>query len=118
MQSIGDSEQESGQRTDLEMISRFIIAIENGSRVMILNYPSFPKKTSPKIILIISCSIVLGGMIGSVIVLVNNKIRKRKESVSKVWENFIVLKIPVSSNIFFYLFINVYNNSKKKVKTY
>lgn len=84
LQEIENSKQDSNNRPNLEMISRFIIAIENGSRVMILNYPSFPKKTSPKIIKIISLSIVLGGMIGAVIVLVNNKIRKRKESVSKV----------------------------------
>jgi hypothetical protein len=84
LQEIKKSEKDNDSRTYLEMISRFVIAIENGSRVMILNHPSFPKKTSPKIKLIIPLSIVLGGMIGAVIVLVNNKIRKRKESVSKV----------------------------------
>jgi LPS O-antigen subunit length determinant protein (WzzB/FepE family) len=64
--------------------NRFIIATESGSKVMSLNPPSVPKKISPKIKLILALSIVLGGMIGAVIVLVNNTIRKRKESVSKV----------------------------------
>ena len=84
LQAFENFVQDTNRSTYLVMNSRFIFAIENGSRVMMLNHPTFPKKTSPKFILIISLSIVLGGIIGAVIVLVNNKIRKRKEIVSKV----------------------------------
>ena len=51
---------------------------------MKLSPPSLPKKISPNYKLILALSIVLGGIIGAAIVLVNNKIRKRKESLSKV----------------------------------
>jgi capsular polysaccharide biosynthesis protein len=65
-------------------IHRYIVSVERGSKVMTLNSPTFPKKISPKIKLTLAMSIVLGGMIGIVLVLVNNSIRKRKESASKV----------------------------------
>ena len=65
-------------------INRFIISAERGSKVIALSLPTFPKKLSPKIKLILALSIVLGGMIGVVFVLVNNTIRKRKEIASKV----------------------------------
>ena len=65
-------------------IDRYIVSVERGSKVMTLNSPTFPKKISPKIKLTLAMLIVLGGMIGIVFVLVNNSIRKRKESASKV----------------------------------
>ena len=65
-------------------IDRYIVSVERGSKLMTLKPPTFPKKISPKIKLTLAMSIVLGGMIGIVFVLVNNSIRKRKESASKV----------------------------------
>ena len=65
-------------------IDRYIVSVERDSKVMTLNSPTFPKKISPKIKLTLAMSIVLGGLIGVVFVLVNNSIRKRKESASKV----------------------------------
>ena len=65
-------------------IDRYIVSTERGSKVMALNPPTFPKKLSPKIKVTFVLSILLGGMIGVVFVLVNNLIRKRKESSSKV----------------------------------
>jgi len=65
-------------------IDRYIVSVERGSKVITLNPPTFPKKISPKVTLILPMSIVLGGLIGVVFVLVNNSIRKRKESASKV----------------------------------
>ena len=82
--TIDDDELDSNKRKVFELGSKFIINIENGSKVMKLDPPTLPKKISPNIKLTLALSIVLGGMIGAAIVLVNNIIRKRKESLSKV----------------------------------
>jgi hypothetical protein len=65
-------------------INRFIVSAERGSKVMALNPPTFPKKISPKIKLTLASSIVLGGMIGVMYVLVFNAIRKRKVVLSRL----------------------------------
>ena len=82
--TVDDDELDSNKRKVFELGSKFIINIENGSKVMKLDPPTLPKKISPNIKLTLALSIVLGGMIGAAIVLVNNIIRKRKESLSKV----------------------------------
>lgn len=65
-------------------LNRFINFSVSGSKVFTIKPPSFPKKTSPNIILILALSIGLGGIIGVVFILLKNTIRKRKESASKV----------------------------------
>ena len=64
--------------------NRFLIFVESGSKVISFRAPTFPKKISPNTKLILGLSIVLGGMIGVVFVLINTHVRKRKESVSRV----------------------------------
>jgi LPS O-antigen subunit length determinant protein (WzzB/FepE family) len=63
--------------------TRIIKAIDSGQKAISFGSVAI-KKTSPKVPLILALSILLGGMIGVVFVLVNNTIRKRKESASKV----------------------------------
>ena len=65
-------------------IDRYIVSAERGSKVVSLIPPTFRKKISPNIRLTFALSILLGGIIGVVFVLVNNTIHKRKESASKV----------------------------------
>jgi len=62
---------------------RIIQAIDNGQKAIYFS-PFVIKKTSPKTQLILVFSILLGGFISVVFVLVNNVIRKRKEIASKV----------------------------------
>ena len=69
--------------TNILNATRIIKAIDSGQKA--ISFGSFAiKKTSPKVLLVLALSILLGGMIGIVLVLVNNSIRKRKESASKV----------------------------------
>ena len=42
-----------------------------------------PKKVSPKSKLILAMSLVLGGMIGMIVILVRDAIKKRKERLGK-----------------------------------
>jgi capsular polysaccharide biosynthesis protein len=63
--------------------TRLVKAIDSGEK-MISFGSSAIKKTWPKVPLIIVLSIILGGIIGVVFVIVNNTIRKRKESGSKL----------------------------------
>ena len=63
--------------------TRIIKAIDSGQKAISFGFVAI-KKTSPKVPLVLALSILLGGMIGVVFVLVKNTIRKRKESASKV----------------------------------
>ena len=69
--------------TNILNATRIIKAIDSGQKAISLGSVAI-KKTSPKVPLILALSILLGGMIGVVFVLVKNTIRKRKESASKV----------------------------------
>jgi len=63
--------------------TRIIKAIDSGQKAISFGFVAI-KKTSPKVPLVLALSILLGGMIGVVFVLVKNTIRKRKESASEV----------------------------------
>ena len=69
--------------TNILNATRIIKAIDSGQKAISFGSVAI-KKTSPKVPLVLALSILLGGMIGVVFVLVNNSIRKRKESASKV----------------------------------
>ena len=69
--------------TNILNATRIIKAIDSGQKAISFGSVAI-KKISPKVPLILAISIVLGGLIGIVFVLVNNSIRKRKESASKV----------------------------------
>ena len=69
--------------TNILNATRIIKAIDSGQKAISFGSVAI-KKTSPKVPLILALSILLGGMIGVVFVLVKNTIRKRKESASKV----------------------------------
>jgi len=69
--------------TNILNARRIIKAIDSGQKAISFGSVAI-KKTSPKVPLVLALSILLGGMIGVVFVLVNNSIRKRKESASKV----------------------------------
>ena len=69
--------------TNILNARRIIKAIDSGQKAISFGSVAI-KKTSPKVPLVLALSILLGGMIGIVLVLVNNSIRKRKESASKV----------------------------------
>ena len=58
-------------------IDRFIVSAGNGANVLNIQHPTSPKKTSPKSIMILVLSIILGGMIGVTYVLISNAICKR-----------------------------------------
>ena len=69
--------------TNIINATRIIKAIDSGQKAISFGFVAI-KKTSPKVPLVLALSILLGGMIGVVFVLVKNTIRKRKESASKV----------------------------------
>ncbi|MDA0354937.1 MAG: Wzz/FepE/Etk N-terminal domain-containing protein [Proteobacteria bacterium] len=69
--------------TNILNATRIIKAIDSGQKAISFGSVAI-KKISPKVPLILALSIILGGMIGIVFVLVNNSIRKRKEIASKV----------------------------------
>ena len=69
--------------TNILNATRIMKAIDSGQKAISFGSVAI-KKTSPKVPLILALSIVLGGLIGVVFVLVNNTIRKRKESAFKV----------------------------------
>ena len=69
--------------TNILNATRIIKAIDSGQKAISFGSVAI-KKTSPKVPLVLALSILLGGMIGVVFVLVKNTIRKRKESASKV----------------------------------
>jgi LPS O-antigen subunit length determinant protein (WzzB/FepE family) len=64
-------------------IDRYIVSAKNGSSVLAIQRPTMPKKVSPKSSLILAMSVVLGGMVGVMYVLISNAVRKRKESSAK-----------------------------------
>ena len=64
-------------------IDRYIVSAKNGSSVFAIQRPTMPKKVSPKSSLILAMSVVLGGMVGVMYVLISNAVRKRKESSAK-----------------------------------
>jgi LPS O-antigen subunit length determinant protein (WzzB/FepE family) len=59
-------------------IDRYIVSAENGANVLTFQRPTMPKKVSPKSHLILTISLVLGGMIGVFVILVRDAITKRK----------------------------------------
>ena len=69
--------------TNILNATRIIKAIDSGQKAISFGSVAI-KKTSPKVPLVLALSILLGGMIGVVFVLVKNTIRKRKENASKV----------------------------------
>ena len=69
--------------TNILNATRIIKAIDSGQKAISFGSVAI-KKTSPKVPLTLALSIVFGGLIGVIFVLVNNTIRKRKESASKV----------------------------------
>jgi hypothetical protein len=63
-------------------IDRYIVAADKGANVLAIQRPTMPKTIGPKFnsSLILAMSVVLGGMVGVMYVLISNAIRKRKES--------------------------------------
>ena len=59
-------------------IDRYIVSAEKGAKVIIINRPTLPEKISPRSILILALSIILGGIIGVTYVLISNAICKRR----------------------------------------
>ena len=64
-------------------IDRFIASLENGGDVLTIEKPTIPEKVSPKTILVFALSVILGGMVGAVLVLVRSAIAKRKDQLTK-----------------------------------
>jgi LPS O-antigen subunit length determinant protein (WzzB/FepE family) len=62
-------------------IDRYVVAAKEGANVLAIQNPTMPEKVSPIALLILALSIFLGGMIGAIVVLVSNAIRKRKEAL-------------------------------------
>ncbi len=69
--------------TNIINATRIIKAIDSGQKAISFGSVAIKKK-SQKVTLTLALSIVFGGLIGVIFVLVNNTIRKRKESASKV----------------------------------
>jgi len=65
-------------------IDRFIASLDNGGDVLTMEKPTIPEKVSPKTLLVLALSVILGGMIGVVLVLVRSAIAKRKDQLTKV----------------------------------
>ena len=64
-------------------IDRFIMNASKGAQVFTIKNPSKPQKTSPRSKQILILSVLLGGMVGVMYVLISNAIRKLKESSAK-----------------------------------
>ena len=67
-------------------IERYILATDKGANILAIQRPTMPKTIQPKQFkssLILAMSVVLGGMVGVMYVLISNAIRKRKESSAK-----------------------------------
>ncbi len=64
-------------------IDRFIVSANAGANVFDIQRPTMPKKVSPKSSLILALSVVLGGMVGVLFVLVRNAIHKRKAQLAE-----------------------------------
>ncbi|MDA8654696.1 Wzz/FepE/Etk N-terminal domain-containing protein [Alphaproteobacteria bacterium] len=63
---------------NLLAIDRYIVASEKGADVLRIQYPTRPEKVSPKSALTLVLSVLLGGMLGAVYVLIAQAIRNRK----------------------------------------
>lgn len=78
----------SPSRTDDNIVQtllstdRFIASLKNGGNVLTIEKPTIPKKTSPKTKLVFALSVILGGMVGAVLVLVRSAIAKRKDQLT------------------------------------
>lgn len=59
-------------------IDRFIVSAEKGSNIFMFERPTFPKKTSPSLYLVITASFIFGGIIGVLFVLVHASLKGRK----------------------------------------
>jgi len=64
-------------------IDRFVVLVEKGANVLMIQHPTIPYKVSPLIFQILLISGVLGGMIGVFFTFIRNAIRKRKEQLAK-----------------------------------
>ena len=64
----------------LLLTDRFVTSLENGGDVFMIEKPTIPTITSPKLKIVLSLSVVLGGMIGTALVLVRNAISNVKSS--------------------------------------
>ena len=69
--------------TNILTIDRYIDSAEKGTKVLYISHPTFPKKISPKPFQILALSIILGGMMGVIYVLISNAICKRKDKLAK-----------------------------------
>lgn len=58
---------------------RYLSLAEKEAGVFAVQRPTIPRKVSPKSSVILTLSVVLGGMVGAMYVLILNAIRKRKE---------------------------------------
>lgn len=72
----------------IRSIDRYIVAADKGANVLAIQRPTMPKTIQPKQkqlskSSILAMSVVLGGMVGVMFVLISNAIRKRKESSAK-----------------------------------
>ena len=83
-ESHKSSSESRGSLSAEMLLNRYINTSANGSKLFILKRPTLPEKKSPKIIFILALSIVLGGIIGVLFVLLKKTIHKRKESAYKV----------------------------------
>ena len=64
-------------------IDRFIVSAEQGAKVFVIQRPTMPKNVSPSLPLVLSISVVLGGMIGSLWIFVRIAIRKRRQKLAQ-----------------------------------
>lgn len=69
--------------TQILTIDRYIVLAEKGSKVLSIQHPTLPTRVSPNPFLILALSIILGGMIGVIYVLISNAICKRKDKLAK-----------------------------------
>lgn len=64
-------------------IDRYIVTSKKGASTIAIQPPTIPKKISPSFSLILAMSLILGGMVGVIFILVRNYIKKRKEQMTK-----------------------------------
>ena len=64
-------------------IDRYIVSAEKGANVLTFQRPTIPKKVSPKSSPILAMSVVLGGLVGVLFILIRNAVTKRKEQLAK-----------------------------------
>ena len=64
-------------------IDRYIVSAEQGANVLVLKRPTLPKKTSPSSTVIVILSIILGGIVGIMYVLISSATRDHKQKLTK-----------------------------------